>query len=250
MARSAQTHKPHRLIVLTDIGAEVDDTESMVRLLLYSDVIDIQGLIATTSTWKRTSVSPELIQRVISAYGKVHSNLATHDANYPAAVVLQTLVKRGRPEYGMIGVGSGKDSEGSDWIIHTLESSDQRPLWISVWGGANTLAQSLYKLRATKSAAELDRLVSKLRVYTISDQDDSGVWIRKNFPKLFYIVTPGGDYGAQRGRESIPSYPGSTTRPSATNGSQNTFNKGMGRWVPSIPMLHTAWRAIPHPGSH
>jgi len=195
VATSAHTHKPHRLIVLTDIGAEVDDSESMVRLLLYSDVIDIQGLIATTSTWKRTSVSPELIQRVISAYGKVHSNLATHDANYPAAVVLQTLVKRGRPEYGMIGVGSGKDSEGSDWIIHTLERSDQRPLWISVWGGANTLAQSLYKLRATKSATELDRLISKLRVYTISDQDDSGVWIRKNFPKLFYIVTPGGDYG-------------------------------------------------------
>jgi hypothetical protein len=66
-ARSVQTNKLHRLIVLTDIGAEVDDTESMVRLLLYSDVIDIQGLIATTSTWKRTSVSPELIESVIGA---------------------------------------------------------------------------------------------------------------------------------------------------------------------------------------
>jgi len=41
----------------------------------------------------------------------------------------------------------------------------------------------------------LDRLVAKLRVYTISDQDDSGPWIRKTFPKLFYIVSPGGDYG-------------------------------------------------------
>ena len=60
---SRQAAKPYRMIVLTDIGAEVDDTESMVRLLLYSDVIDIQGLIATTSTWKRTSVSPELIRR-------------------------------------------------------------------------------------------------------------------------------------------------------------------------------------------
>ena len=51
---SAQASKLHRMIVLTDIGAEVDDTESMVRLLLYSDVIDIQGLVATTSTWKKT----------------------------------------------------------------------------------------------------------------------------------------------------------------------------------------------------
>jgi hypothetical protein len=200
-AQSLHTPSPsdihkQRLIVLSDIGADPDDTQSVVRLLLYSDVIDIQGLIATTSTWKRTSVSPELVQAVISAYAGVRSNLVKHDPNYPAAEAIKALVKRGRAEYGMSGVGPNKDSEGSDWIIRTLENNDQRPLWISVWGGANTLAQALYKLRATKPAAEVDRLVSRLRVYTISDQDDSGPWIRKNFPRLFYIVTPGGDYGA------------------------------------------------------
>jgi len=193
---SRPANKPHRMIVLTDIGAEVDDTESMVRLLLYSDVIDIQGLIATTSTWKRTSVSPELIHDVIRAYSQVHGNLLKHDPNYPPADALRALVKRGLADYGMKGVGFGKDSEGSDWIIRILEKEDDRPLWITVWGGANTLAQALYKLRATRPAAEVGALVAKLRVYTISDQDDSGPWIRKNFPNLFYIVTPGGDYGA------------------------------------------------------
>jgi hypothetical protein len=195
-AQSASTAHQQRVIILTDIGAEVDDTESMVRLLLYSDVLDIQGLIATTSTWKRSSVSPDLIQGVIRAYSKVRPNLIKHDADYPSAEKLLTLVKSGRPEYGMGGVGSGKNSEGSDWIIRTLESNDDRPLWITVWGGVNTLAQSLYTLRATRPPGEVDRLVSKLRVYTISDQDDSGPWIRKNFPNLFYIVSPGGDYGA------------------------------------------------------
>jgi len=192
----AQASKPHRLIVLTDIENEPDDTESMVRLLLYSDVIDIQGLIATTSTHLRTTVAPESIRAVIRAYSKVHANLVKHDPNYPPAEVLQALVKRGRPEYGMGGVGAGKDSEGSEWIIRMLEKDDGRPLWVTVWGGVNTLAQALYKLRATKPAAELDRLISKLRVYTISDQDDAGPWIRRTFPKLFYIVSPGGDYGA------------------------------------------------------
>lgn len=185
-----------RLIVLTDIGAEADDTESMVRLLLYSDAIDIEGLVATTSTWKRTSVSPDLIQNVIQAYAKVHGNLLKHDPDYPEAGTLSGLVKSGVAEYGMRGVGPGKDSGGSEWVIRALERNDDRPLWIAVWGGANTLAQALYKLRATKSPAELELLIAKLRVYTISDQDDSGPWIRKNFPKLFYIVTPGGDYGA------------------------------------------------------
>jgi hypothetical protein len=188
--------RQHRMIVLTDIEADPDDTQSMVRLLLYSDVIDLRGLIATTSTHKRTSVAPESIRAVIRAYARVHANLVKHDADYPQPAALEALVKQGRAEYGMGGVGAGKDSEGSEWIIRTLDEQDDRPLWITVWGGANTLAQALYKLRATRPAADVDRLVSRLRVYTISDQDDSGPWIRKHFPKLFYIVTPGGDYGA------------------------------------------------------
>ncbi len=83
--------RKQRLIVLTDIGAEADDTESTVRLLLYSDVIDIQGLIATTSTWKRTTVAPELIREVVVAYGKVSGNLLQHDADYPSVASLRVI---------------------------------------------------------------------------------------------------------------------------------------------------------------
>ena len=74
-----------RLIVLTDIEAEVDDTESLVRLLLYSNQIDIKGLIATTSVWKRTSVAPESIKKIIEAYRKVQPNLLKHEAGFPEA---------------------------------------------------------------------------------------------------------------------------------------------------------------------
>ncbi len=184
-----------RLIVLTDIENEPDDTMSMVRLMLYSDVIDIEGLIATTSTHLRTTVAPSSIRNVIRAYEKVRDNLIKHDPNYPTAEALLSIVKQGLPVYGMQGVGEGKNSEGSDWIIRSLERDDPRPLWVAVWGGPNTLAQALYQIRATKSEAEAERLIAKLRVYTISDQDDSAIWIRKDFPDLFYIVSPGG-YGA------------------------------------------------------
>ncbi|HVZ63629.1 MAG TPA: nucleoside hydrolase-like domain-containing protein [Lacunisphaera sp.] len=187
--------RPHRLVVLTDIENEPDDTESMVRLLLYSNVIDLQGLVATTSTHLRDRIAPESIRHVIDAYAKVRDNLLRHEPGFPTAATLQSLVKSGQAEYGLAAVGAGKDSEGSDWIIHVLDEPDDRPLWVSVWGGPNTLAQALFKLRATRSAGELNRLVAKLRVYTISDQDDTGPWLRKNFPDLFYIVSPGG-YGA------------------------------------------------------
>ncbi|PTY04899.1 hypothetical protein DB347_19590 [Opitutaceae bacterium EW11] len=195
-AQASSVPAPQRLIVLSDIEADPDDTQSFVRLLLYSDVVDIRGLVATTSVWKKTSVAPESIRAVIRAYARVHPNLLKHDEKYPRPETLLALVKQGRAEYGMAAVGEGKDSEGSDWIVRELEANDERPLWIAVWGGANTLAQALHRLRATRPPAEVDRLVGKLRVHTISDQDDSGPWIRKTFPKLFYIVSPGGDYGA------------------------------------------------------
>jgi hypothetical protein len=193
---SATPVQKHRLIVLSDIEAEVDDTESFVRLMLYSNEIDIKGLIATTSVWKKTTVAPEAIRKVIVAYGKVQANLLKHKDGFPDAESLLTLVKQGLPKYGMLGVGEGKDSEGSDWIMQALEEKDDRPLWVSVWGGVNTLAQTLYKIEKTKSKAEAKKLIAKLRVYTISDQDDSGIWIRKNFPDLFYIVTPADNYGS------------------------------------------------------
>jgi len=191
-----ESNRKHRLIVLTDIEADPDDTQSLVRLLLYANEIDIKGLIATTSCWQKTRVAPESIKKIIQAYGKVQPNLIKHEAGFPSAEALLMLVKQGLPKYGMLGVGDGKDSQGSDWILKVLEEKDERPLWISVWGGVNTLAQTLYKIKNTKTEAEAKKLIAKLRVYTISDQDDSGIWIRNNFPDLFYIVSPGDDYGS------------------------------------------------------
>lgn len=190
-----QTSAKNRMIVLTDIEADPDDSQTLIRLLLYANSIDIKGLIATTSVHQKTNVYPASINSIIATYGKVQANLNKHEKGYPTAESLLQLVKSGRPEYGMSGVGNDKNSAGSEWIIKVLEENDSRPLWVSVWGGANTLAQALYKLKNTKSAVELNRLIKKLRVYTISDQDDSGIWMRNNFPQLFYIVTPGG-YGS------------------------------------------------------
>ncbi len=184
-----------RLFVLTDIEADPDDTQSLIRLLLYANEIDVEGLVATTSVHQKNRIAPESIGRVIAEYAKVHANLALHDSAYPTAAALRSLIGRGQPIYGMAGVGAGKDTDGSRRLVAALSKPDKRPLWVSVWGGANTLAQALHTIRATRSPSEAKRLVSKLRVYTISDQDDSGTWIRKQFPELFYVVSPGG-YGA------------------------------------------------------
>ncbi len=193
---TGQTNEQNRVIILSDIEADPDDTQSFVRLFLYANQIDIKGIVATTSCWHKNSVDPIFIEKIIHAYGKIQPNLIKHEPGFPTEKELLSLVKSGLPVYGMEGVGDKKDSEGSDLIINELKKKDERPLWISVWGGVNTLAQALYKIKATKSPKVAKKLIDKLRVYTISDQDDSGIWIRNTFPDLFYIVSPGDHYGS------------------------------------------------------
>jgi hypothetical protein len=179
-----------RLLVLTDIGNEPDDSQSMVRLLVYANEFDIEGLVATTSIHQKEHARPELLTERIGAYEQALPNLRAHANGYPSADALRARVKAGRSEYGAIAnVGEGHDSEGSDWIIAVADRPDPRPLWITVWGGARELAQALWKVRKTRTPAQLEQLVAKLRVYTISDQDETGAWLRVEFPRLFSITS-------------------------------------------------------------
>ncbi len=186
-----------RLLVLTDIANEPDDQMSMVRLLVYSNQYDIEGLVATTSTWMRQRVRPDVIRSVIDAYAQVQPNLLKHEPGFPDAAALRAVVSSGQPSYGMEAVGAGKTSEGAAALVRAADRNDPRPLWIACWGGTNTLAQALMDVRASRSASEVDAFVSKIRVYSISDQDDAGPWIRKEFPSLFYIVSPSTPDGEQ-----------------------------------------------------
>ena len=47
-----------RVIVMTDIANEPDDQMSLVRFVLYSNQFDVEGLVATTSTWMKDQVRP------------------------------------------------------------------------------------------------------------------------------------------------------------------------------------------------
>jgi hypothetical protein len=182
------TPKP-RVIVMTDIANEPDDQMSMVRYLVYANQFDTEGLIATTSTWLKDEVRPDVLHQVVDAYAQVQPNLERHQPGFPAAVALKALVTSGQPGYGMAAVGEGRTSAGAEQIIRAALSDDARPLWVLGWGGANTLAQALWQVRATRPA-DLGRVVARLRVYTISDQDDAGAWLRREFPALHYIAHP------------------------------------------------------------
>lgn len=186
-----------RIVVLTDIANEPDDQMSLVRFLVYSNAFDVEGLVAGTSTWMRTKVRPDVIHSLLDAYAHVKPSLDKHARGYPEPDALRSLVSAGQPSFGMAGVAKDKMSAGAERILRAADRDDARPLWVTVWGGANTLAEALLHARETRTPEAVTALVAKLRVYAISDQDDAGPGIRREFPALFYIAmpsTPDGDH--------------------------------------------------------
>lgn len=181
-------HTRPRVLILTDIANEPDDAESLVRLLVYSHQFRLQGFIATTSFWLNSSTHEEQIINTLKVYGKVLPNLKAHASGWPEAQFLINNTKAGLPVYGLEGVGEGKDNDGSELMIRTVDASDEH-LWVPCWGGTAVLAQALWKVNATRSADEIEKFVRKLRVYAISDQDNTGTWIRRNWPQMFYIAS-------------------------------------------------------------
>ena len=179
-----------RVVVISDIGNEPDDQMSLVRFLMYSNEFDVEALVAATSTWQKTATHPETMHKLIDAYGEVRTNLLLHAKGWPTADYLNSRVFSGQPAYGMAATGPDKMSPGAEAILRAVDQDDPRPVWICIWGGANTLAQALLHMRETRNSEDVEKFVRKLRVYSISDQDDAGPWIRREFPDLFYIVRP------------------------------------------------------------
>lgn len=186
--RNAQNYnyKP-RIINTTDLGADPDDEQSLVRQLVCANEFDIEGLIVSTGCWKKAQNDTEMLDKIVAAYGKVLPNLREHADGYPSVEYLRSISVMGQRGYGMGDVGEDNDSPGSELIIASVHKDDPRPVWVGCWGGANNIAQAIWKVRETRSKAELARFLSKLRVFDILGQDDAGAWIAKSFPELFYI---------------------------------------------------------------
>ncbi|PIG82398.1 cellulose-binding protein [Aspergillus arachidicola] len=185
-------NKP-RVFVLSDISNEPDDSESLVRYLTYSNQFQTEGLVATTSTWLKNETDPDAMLDIIDAYEKVVDNLNHHapaDSQYPSAEQMRSLVRAGSPVYGMAALAPNATfSAGAELLLDRIQATtnSSSPLWVLAWGGTNVLAQALVKLHKDNSPNKAAALRKNLRIYTISDQDDTGAWLRQQWPDLFWI---------------------------------------------------------------
>lgn len=214
MAKGKETQLKPRLVVCTDIGpgdVEPDDMESMVRLMTYADCFEIEALITSVgwncdpypTEWK------EYLTRVIEAYRKDVKKLMKRSDQkdfltleqengrqkigyWPCADYLAQRAVMGSQHGGIKAIGENNDTPGSNLLIRLADEDDQRPIYVAAWGGANTLAQAIWRVKQTRTAEELKRFVRKFRIFTITDQDmaydnrknlaySSHMWLRREF---------------------------------------------------------------------
>jgi hypothetical protein len=198
-----------RLAVLTDIGGDPDDQQSMVRLMAYANEFEIEALIAsaagTRGELKASVTRPELIREIIQAYGQVRPNLLRHAGGWPTAGQLLAVVRSGNPRRERAHIGAAHDTEGSRLLLERIDAgTPQRPLHLSIWGGQTDFAQALWRVKQDRGAGGLAAFAARCRVYDIGDQDGIADWMRAEFPGLNYILAkapPGGDkrLGTYRG---------------------------------------------------
>lgn len=183
-----------RLFVLTDIGGDPDDQQSLVRLMVYSNEFRIEGLVATAAgvpgQLKVPVTKPELIREIVNAYGEVRSNLAGHADGWPETEALLKVTKSGNPHRGREYIGETHDTEGSKLLIERVDAgSPDSPLNITIWGGQTDFAQALWRVRADRGAEGLSKFIELFRVYDIADQDGIAEWMQGEFPGMHYILS-------------------------------------------------------------
>lgn len=239
-ADSAQNeYQRPRTVILTD--GEVDDYDSFLRVLLYTNEMDLQAIVYSASQWhwegdgKGTPLLPEnrwdgpekgmrpefdaprpshrwigreWIPELIGAYGQCYGNLKKHDAAYPSPEYLRSIVKVGNTR---VEGDLSAPTEGSDCVKDLLLDNVPGTLYLQVWGGTNTVARALLSIeeeyKGTPRWDEVYRKVSdKAFLYIIQDQDGTyRNYVRENWPEIRTVYNATQFFGfAYLWRRAVP----------------------------------------------
>jgi len=254
-AAARVTPKP-RVVVTAD--PELDDSNSLVRYLIYSADFQTEGIIYASSgfhwkgdgTGKKWSVpnreyfrfglklcpceswrwapNERFIDDAVETYEKVYRNLRAHHPNYPTPAELKSKIRWGNVEFdGDIS----KDTPGSDLIKALLLDDKPGPIYLLAWGGQSTIARALKSIQekykdTPEWSAVYQKVARKAILSTSEDQDDTYKnYIQPNWPDIKILpIGVGGvslAYGAaaRAGSENAVYYSADWTR-------ENILSKG------------------------
>lgn len=209
-----------RTIITQD--AEVDDQNSLRHFLLYSNEVELQGIVQTSSKFhwqgvpgtdaKKITLEGELsgdknegtydspyrwpgtdwMYRVIDDYEKDYPNLIRHAQGYPTPDYLRSITK-----IGNIGYKGETEhpTEGSELIRRAILDNDTRPLYIQVWGGCNTIVRALMDIQAEFGSrpewpAIREKIAKKIIITACGEQDETyRTYLAEQWPSIQFVKT-------------------------------------------------------------
>ena len=220
-----------RIVVTTD--PELDDNNSLIRFLLYSCDLQVEGLVyassgyhwagdgkgtkwyvpgreyarfgldtcpCTSSRWARDE---HYIDNAVEAYKRAYPNLKVHNSSYPEPSDLKSKIRVGNIAFdGDIS----KDSPGSDLIKSLILDDKPGKLYLTAWGGQSTIARALKSIQEQYENSNLwplikEKIIRKVVLLPSGDQDDTyAEYIGPNWPGIEYRQfrdSPNYGYGAQ-----------------------------------------------------
>lgn len=203
-----------RTIVTTD--PELDDLNSLLRMLLYSNEINIEGLVYSASqhhysgdpeagiaAWRWPDPSDVFhIDEAVNRYEEAYPNLKVHEKGFPTPDHLRSLIRWGNVK----NVGDmSEDTPGSDLIKETLLDDRPGPVFLQAWGGPNTIARALKSIEDEyKGTPEWEAVYAKVTekaIITSWGQQDTTFrdYIRPNWPEIEHreVSTTIWGYGAR-----------------------------------------------------
>ena len=228
-AADAGAQKP-RVVVTTD--PELDDSNSLLRYLLYATDFRTEGLVYASSQfhWKgdgtgkkfsvpdreyfrfgqklcpceswRWAPAERFIDDAVDVYEQVYPNLRVHHPGYPTPADLRSKIRWGNVEFDG---DFSKDTPGSDLIRDLLLDDDPAPVYLLAWGGASTIARALKSIEdrhaSTPQWAAIRAKVSRKAILSLSgDQDDTyAKYIKPNWPDVRSLAIGQGGVGAAYG---------------------------------------------------
>lgn len=212
-------------VVITD-DPELDDNNTIIRAILYSSDLRIQGLIYASSQfhWRgdgmgttqyipgreytrmglcpctswRFSPNEHFIDEIVDAYARAYPNLKAQDPDYPPPGELKSKIRWGNVDFDG---GFSHDTAGSDLIKSLLLDQVPGPLYVTAGGGESTIARALKSIydeyaNTTEWEAIRNKVSHKLIIIRSGDQDGTGAsYIAPNWPRVRQYDFMGVDFG-------------------------------------------------------
>ncbi|HZH58405.1 MAG TPA: nucleoside hydrolase-like domain-containing protein [Metabacillus sp.] len=204
--------KKLRTVVMHD--PELDDLNTIVRYLLYSNQFETEGLVYSSSRfhWKgdgkgtlfygesehsdlgigpitswRWDEGSRFIEDAVDIYAKVYQNLSVHAVGYPAPDELRSRIYEGNIEFPG---DMSKDSPGSELIKRLLMDDEPGKLYLLTGAGHSTIGRALKSIEEEyKNTSQWKTIYEKVSKKTIiqSFGDQDGIYesyIGVNWPEI------------------------------------------------------------------